>query len=63
MRKNQSNKWVGGVLSGIGRSTGISTTLLRVLFILFFFGIGGLSLGISSAAMVLIYFIFWAVMD
>ncbi|MFM8448944.1 MAG: PspC domain-containing protein [Haliscomenobacter sp.] len=63
MRKNQNNKWVAGVLSGIGRSTGISTTLLRVLFIVFFFGVGGLSLGISSGAMILIYILFWMVMD
>ncbi len=53
----------GGVLAGIANSTGISVTLLRVLFIIVFFGIGGITLGISSGAMILIYFLFWMFMD
>jgi phage shock protein C len=63
MRKNHENKWFGGVLSGIGDSLGISPTLLRIIFIVLFFGIGGISLGISSGAMVVIYFICWIIMD
>jgi phage shock protein PspC (stress-responsive transcriptional regulator) len=53
----------GGVLAGIANSTGISVVLLRVLFVVFFFGIGGLTLGISKGVMVLIYFLFWMFMD
>jgi hypothetical protein len=32
---------------------------LRGLFLVFFFGVGGLTLGISSGATMVIYFIFW----
>ncbi|MEY4106160.1 MAG: PspC domain [Bacteroidota bacterium] len=63
MRKNQNNKWVAGVLSGIGDALGIPATLLRIIFLVAFFGIGGISLGISSGAMVLMYLLCWAMMD
>jgi len=61
--KRSRNGMLGGVLAGIANSTGISVTLLRVLFIIVFFGIGGITLGISSGAMILIYFLFWMFMD
>lgn len=61
--KRSSNGMLGGVLAGIANSTGISVTLLRVLFIIAFFGIGGITLGISSGAMILIYILFWMFMD
>lgn len=63
MKKNQEDKWIGGVLSGIGYALGISPTLLRIIFIILFFGIGGITLGISSGTMVLAYFILWIIMD
>lgn len=53
----------GGVLAGIANSSGISVVLLRVLFLIAFFGIGGITLGISSGAMIFIYFLFWWLMD
>jgi phage shock protein PspC (stress-responsive transcriptional regulator) len=61
--KRSRNGMVGGVLAGIANSTGISVTLLRVMFIIVFFGIGGITLGISSGAMILIYILFWMFMD
>ncbi len=63
MRKNRDNKWLAGVLSGIADAIGISPTILRIIFLVAFFGIGGISLGISAGAMVLIYLICWVVMD
>ncbi len=59
MTRNANDKWLGGVLGGIGRSLGISTGLLRGLFLVFFFGVGGLTFGISSCATIVIYLIFW----
>jgi phage shock protein PspC (stress-responsive transcriptional regulator) len=61
--KRIRNGVFGGVLAGIANSTGISVVLLRVLFIITFFGIGGITFGISSGAMILIYFLFWMFMD
>jgi phage shock protein PspC (stress-responsive transcriptional regulator) len=61
--KRIRNGLFGGVLAGIANSTGISVVLLRVLFIIIFFGIGGITFGISSGAMILIYFLFWMFMD
>lgn len=43
----------------MARSMGLSPWLLRALFIVFFFGIGGLTVGISSGAMTLLYVLFW----
>jgi phage shock protein PspC (stress-responsive transcriptional regulator) len=63
MRKDKGNKFLGGVLSGIANSLGVSAALLRIIFIICFFGIGGITLGISSFAMAIIYFICWIVMD
>ena len=59
MTRSANDKWLGGVLGGIARSLGISSGLLRGLFLVFFFGVGGLTFGISSAATFVIYFIFW----
>jgi len=61
MRKSP-NGWLGGVLAGIAESTGVSVVLLRVLFIIAFFGIGGITFGLSSGALALIYFLFWLFM-
>lgn len=62
MKRSRSGLF-GGVLAGIANSTGISVALLRVLFVVFFFGIGGLTLGISAGVMALIYILFWMFMD
>jgi phage shock protein PspC (stress-responsive transcriptional regulator) len=59
MRRSADNKWLGGVLGGLGRAIGAPAGLLRGLFLVFFFGVGGLTLGISSGATMVIYFIFW----
>ena len=59
MTRNANDKWLGGVLGGIARSLGTSSGLLRGLFLVFFFGVGGLTFGISSGATLVIYLIFW----
>jgi len=59
MNRSADDRWLGGVLGGIARSLGISSGLLRGLFLVFFFGVGGLTLGISSGATIVIYLIFW----
>lgn len=59
MRRNSQSKILGGVLSGIADSIGVSAGLLRVIFLVGFFAIGGITFGISSAAMALIYILFW----
>jgi phage shock protein PspC (stress-responsive transcriptional regulator) len=63
MRKDKLNKWLGGVLAGIANYLGISPAILRIIFIICFFGIGGITLGISSLAMAVIYCICWMAMD
>ena len=47
------------LVGGIARSLGTSSGLLRGLFLVFFFGVGGLTFGISSGATLVIYLIFW----
>jgi phage shock protein PspC (stress-responsive transcriptional regulator) len=59
MHRDTNNKMIAGVLSGIANSMGIGAGLLRVIFLIFFFGIGGITLGISAAAMVAIYILCW----
>jgi phage shock protein PspC (stress-responsive transcriptional regulator) len=59
MNRNANDRWLGGVLGGIARSMGISSGFLRAIFIVLFFGIGGLTFGISMGAVILIYIIFW----
>jgi phage shock protein PspC (stress-responsive transcriptional regulator) len=50
---------MGGVLAGIGRAIGVPAGLIRVIFLIGFFAIGGITFGISSAAMAAIYFLCW----
>ncbi|MCX6194935.1 MAG: PspC domain-containing protein [Cytophagales bacterium] len=59
MNRNANDKWLGGVLGGMARSFGISSGLLRAIFIVLSLGIGGLTFGISLGAVILIYLIFW----
>lgn len=59
MNRSADDRWLGGVLGGIARSVGTSSGLLRGLFLVFFFGVGGLTFGISSGATLVIYLIFW----
>ena len=59
MKRDLNNKILGGVLSGISNETVVSLALLRVLFLVGFFAIGGITFGVSSGAMSLIYFLFW----
>ena len=59
MHRNLNNSILGGVLSGIADSLDISTGLLRVVFIVFYLGVGGLTLGISAGAMAVIYILLW----
>jgi len=62
MKRSSTDKWVAGVLAGIAASLNIPPAILRIIFLGTFFGIGGLTLGISAGAMVLIYVICWVVM-
>jgi phage shock protein PspC (stress-responsive transcriptional regulator) len=59
MTRNLNDQMLGGVLSGIANSLGISTGLLRVIFIVLYLGIGGITLGISAGAMTIIYILLW----
>jgi phage shock protein PspC (stress-responsive transcriptional regulator) len=59
MVRDTSRKQLGGVLAGISREYGVSLPLLRVLFLVGFFAIGGITFGISSGAMFVIYMLFW----
>jgi phage shock protein PspC (stress-responsive transcriptional regulator) len=57
MHRNNNDKILGGVLSGIASALGVSAGLIRVIFLVGFFAIGGITFGISSGAMMLIYFL------
>lgn len=59
MNRNANDRWLGGVLGGMARSFGISSGVLRAIFIVLSLGIGGLTFGISLGAVILIYLIFW----
>ena len=59
MKRDLSRKLLGGVLSRISNKTRVSLPLLRVLFLVGFFAIGGITFGITSGAMTLIYVLFW----
>ena len=59
MRRDLSRSILGGVLVGISIELEISLSLLRVLFLIGFFAIGGITFGISSFSMTVIYVLFW----
>lgn len=59
MYLDKDNKMLGGVLAGLARSLGVSAGLLRVIFLVGFFAIGGITFGISAGAMAAIYFLCW----
>lgn len=59
MYRSSKDSWLGGVIGGIGESIGISSRLLRIIFIVLYLGIGGLTFGISWVAVTIIYFLCW----
>jgi len=59
MHRKNNDKILGGVLPGIASAFGTSAGLIRVIFLVGFFAIGGITFGISSGAMMLIYFLLW----
>jgi phage shock protein PspC (stress-responsive transcriptional regulator) len=59
MHRKNNDKILGGVLSGIASALGVSAGLIRVIFLVGFFAIGGITFGISSGAMLLIYLLLW----
>lgn len=59
MHRNNNDKILGGVLSGIASALGVSAGLIRVIFLVGFFAIGGITFGISSGAMLMIYLLLW----
>jgi len=63
MKRDSTDKWIGGVIGGFAKWLGINSSFLRVVFIVLFFGVGGLSFGIGSGAVALIYFLFWWLVD
>jgi phage shock protein C len=62
MKRSTTDKWLGGVLGGIAHATGISSGILRIIFLVLFFGIGGLSFGVGWGAVALIYFLCWIIL-
>ena len=61
MNRSSNDKWLAGVIGGIASALGVSSSLLRVIFIVLFLGIGGLSFGIGWGAVVIIYFLCWMI--
>jgi phage shock protein C len=61
MKRSSTDKWLGGVIGGIANSTGLGSGLLRVIFLVLFLGIGGLSFGIGWGAVTIIYFLCWMI--
>lgn len=62
MNRSINDKWLGGVIGGIADATGIGSGLLRVVFLVLFLGIGGLSFGIGWGAVVVIYLLCWMIL-
>ena len=62
MERSSTDKWVGGVIGGIARALGIGSGILRVIFLVLFLGIGGLSFGIGWSAVTIIYFLCWMIL-
>jgi phage shock protein PspC (stress-responsive transcriptional regulator) len=59
MKRSKNDKILGGVLSGIASALGVSAGLIRVILLIGFFAIGGITFGISSGAMLMIYLLLW----
>lgn len=59
MKRSKNDKILGGVLAGIASALCVSAGLIRVIFLVGFFAIGGITFGISAGAMMLIYFLLW----
>ena len=62
MERSSNDKWLAGVIGGIAESTGISSGILRIIFIVLFLGIGGLSFGIGWGAVSVIYLLCWMIL-
>ena len=63
MYRDSDDKWLGGVIGGFAKWLGVNSSFLRTIFIILFFGVGGLSFGIGSGAVAMIYFLFWWLVD
>lgn len=50
-------KLVAGVISTLAEQMDIPIWLLRAVFLVFFFGIGGLTFGVGSVPVIIIYFV------
>ena len=59
MKRSKNDKILGGVLAGIASALGVSAGLIRVIFLVGFFAIGGITFGISAGAMLMIYLLLW----
>jgi phage shock protein PspC (stress-responsive transcriptional regulator) len=62
MDRNSTDKWMGGVIGGIARTLGVGSGILRVIFLVLFLGIGGLSFGIGWGAVSIIYLLCWMIL-
>lgn len=60
--RSSTDKWLGGVIGGMAASLGIGSGVLRVIFLVLFLGIGGLSFGIGSGAVAVIYLLCWMIL-
>ncbi|MFM2192368.1 MAG: PspC domain [Bacteroidota bacterium] len=63
MKRNSNDKWLGGVIGGFSEWIGVNSNFLRVIFIVLFLGIGGLSFGIGWGAVVVIYLLLWLIVE
>ena len=61
MYRSSTDKVVGGVIGGIAENMGIGSGILRVIFLVLYFGIGGFSFGIGTGAVTLIYILCWMI--
>ncbi len=57
--RSSTDSWLGGIIGGISEATQISSSILRLIFIVLYLGVGGISFGISAAAVTFIYILCW----
>lgn len=62
VHRSSNDSWLGGVLGGLAVSLGVSSAVLRIIFLILFLGVGGLTFGISSGAVVFIYVLCWMIL-
>jgi phage shock protein PspC (stress-responsive transcriptional regulator) len=59
MFRSTNDRMLAGVIGGIAESLGTGSGWLRVIFLVLYLGIGGLTFGISAGAVTVIYILCW----